>query len=224
MISLLKHIVTEIKHISIKSFESINVDSFSNSIKYIKDSNVPINTAQKGCVAYLKCFTKKKAPPIKVNLNIDISNIILNLRKLLREFLKNNYAIMLNEKPDDILDIEKIDNIVQETCFNKYQYLAEANNLDEKLKDEVDKYSNYFNIEKILKKQNSKIKTQDKKIEQQEDARTAMECIICIENIRNTVFYPCMHLITCEECGFEKIKFDCPQCHQKIDKKLVALN
>jgi hypothetical protein len=214
--------VTEIKQISIKSFDSINVDSFSNSIKYIKDSNVPVATTQKGCIAYLKCFTKKKAPLIDANLNIDVSNIIMNLRKILKEFFKNNYPIMLNEKPDDILDLEKIDNIIQETCFNKYQYLAEANNLEEKLKDEVDKFSNFFNLEKILKKQISKIKIQDKKIEQQDEAKTAIECIICIENIRNTVFYPCMHLITCEECGFEKIKFDCPQCHQKIDKKLVV--
>lgn len=205
-----------------KSFDMINVDSFSNSIKYIKDSNVPIVTTQKGCMAYLKCFAKKKPPLIDVNMNIDIRNIIMNLRNLIKEFFKNNYSIMLSEKPDDILDLEKIDNIIQETCFNKYQYLAEANNLDERLKDEVDKYSNYFNIEKILKKQSSKLKTQNKKIEQQEDAKTAIECIICIENVRNTVFYPCMHLITCEECGFGKIKLDCPQCHQKIDKKVVV--
>jgi hypothetical protein len=208
----------------LKSFELVNIDSFSNSIKYIKDSNVPIITKDKGCKAYLKCFGKKKAPPIDFNLNIDISNIILDLRKLLKEFFKKNYSKMLNEKPEDILDLEKIDNIIQETCFNKYQYLAEANNLDEKLKDEVDKYSNFFNLEKILKKQNSKIKTQNKKIDQLDDAKTAIECIICMENVRNTVFYPCMHLITCEECGFEKIKIDCPQCHQKIDKKLVVLN
>ncbi len=194
------------------------MDSFSNSIKYIKDSNLPIITTHKGCLAYLKCFTKKKAPPIDINLNIDIRNIIMNLRKLLKEFFKNNYPILLNEKFEDILDIKKIDHILQDACFNKYQYLIEANNIDEKLNDEVDKYSNYFNIEKILKKQSSKLKTQDKKIEQIDDAKTSIECIICIENIRNTVFYPCMHLITCEQCGFGKIKFDCPQCHQKIDQ------
>lgn len=202
----------------------INVDSFSNSIKYIKDSNVPITTKQKSCISYLKCFVKKKTPPIDINLNIDISNIVINLRKLLKEFYKRNYPIMLNEKAEDILDLEKVDNIIQETCFNKYQYLAEVNNLDEKLKDEVDKYSNYFNIDKLLKKQNNKIKSQNKKIEHQDDAKTAMDCIVCMENVRTTVFFPCMHLITCDKCGLEKIKLDCPQCHQKIDKKVVVLN
>lgn len=220
---LLKYLISEIKKSCLKSFESINVDSFSNSIKYIKDSNNINNNKQKGCLAYFKCFLKKKEPMINLQLNIDIEQIVMELRKKLKNFFNNKYNEMINEKKDTILDLDKIDNIIQEVCFNKYQYIAEINNLDEKLKDEVDKYSNYFNIEKIIKKQNSKIKSQNKKIEFQEECKTAIECIICCEKDRNTVFYPCLHLITCEDCGFEKIKNDCPQCHQNIERKQIVL-
>jgi len=219
--SLLKYFIIEIRNISIKTFESINLDSFSNSIKYISDSNTSFKNKPKNCFSFFKCHLKKKSPLKDEKFNIEIFQIVLNLRKTLKELINNKLKIMINESCDSIFDIDKIDNIIQEICFNKYQYLLEVNNLDEKLKDEVDKYSEYFNIDKILKKQNVKFKSQNKKIEQQENCKTAIECIICIENIRNTIFFPCMHLITCESCGFNKIKLDCPQCHKKIEKKQI---
>jgi hypothetical protein len=220
---LLKYIISEIKKNCLKCFESINFDSFSNSIKYIKDSNIA-NNKQKGCLAYFKCFLKKKETLINFKTNnFDIENTIFELRKKLKNFFFKNYNEMLNEKKDSILDLDKIDNTIQDICFNKYQYISEINSLDEKLKDEVDKYSTYFNIEKIIKKQNLKIKSLDKKIEIQEENKTANECIICCEKERNTVFYPCLHLVTCEDCGFHKIKNECPQCLQKIEKKQLVL-
>jgi hypothetical protein len=52
-----------------------------------------------------------------------------------------------------------------------------------------------------------------------------MICIICMENQRNTVLYPCRHTLCCEACA--KLLFDnkrlfsdinCPCCRKKCDK------
>lgn len=152
---------------------------------------------------------------------MEISEILFSLRKNLQQFFKINFNNYLTEKSDTSLFLpsEIYSKKFEEICFNKYQYLAEVYNIDIKLKDEVDKYTEYFNIEKILEKQSQILKTQNKQIESQEESKTAVECIICMEKERRTLFYPCMHLITCENCGFNKIKTDCPQCHTKIDKK-----
>ena len=201
----------------------MNIDSFSNSIKYIQSSTIPIEPKKRDWRSLLKCFFRKKPPLKDISLNIDIYDVVNNLRKMLKEYLKINMKKIQEENFETFYNYEKIENKVQEICFNKYQYLAEIYNLDEKLKEEVDKYALYFNIDKILNKQSTKMNIQTKKITEQEECKTEIECIICMEYDRNTVFYPCMHLITCEKCGFEKVKNDCPQCHTVIEKKEVVL-
>ena len=215
--------VYDIKDLSINAYEKITYENFSNSIKLIKDFYNITPPKENGCVLYFKNFMCKKKPLIEVKFELDIKRYVLNLRRLLNEFFKNNLKIMETESFESILNLEKLENKIQEVCFNKYQYLSEIYCLEEKLKDEVDKYSNYFNLDKIILKQNTKIKNQKKKIEKQEECKTAIDCIICMENERNLVFYPCMHFIVCEDCGNNKIKADCPQCHKIIDRKDVVL-
>ncbi len=43
----------------------------------------------------------------------------------------------------------------------------------------------------------------------------AMECCICMDNKRNTLFYPCKHVGACDICA--SIIQDCPLCRQKIE-------
>ena len=49
------------------------------------------------------------------------------------------------------------------------------------------------------------------------------ECSICMNELKNDVFYPCGHFYTCKNCSNKLSK--CPYCKQnienRIDKKLI---
>jgi len=93
-----------------------------------------------------------------------------------------------------------------------------------KLKDEVDTYAGYFNIKKIIEKQENKLKSQRKKLEEIEDFKVQNECIICMENERKVIFFPCLHLISCETCAFSRLHNECPTCNTKIEKREYVLS
>lgn len=57
----------------------------------------------------------------------------------------------------------------------------------------------------------------NKKQEPEEKKAQAMEeCLICMENIREIVFLPCCHFLTCSDCSSKVNK--CPVCSQAIEK------
>lgn len=49
-----------------------------------------------------------------------------------------------------------------------------------------------------------------------EEKSNTNECAICMNNIINTVFYPCGHNCTCYECSIRFITKPCPICRQKV--------
>lgn len=44
--------------------------------------------------------------------------------------------------------------------------------------------------------------------------KTKIECVICADKIRNVVFFPCLHLVSCEVC-YKKLK-KCPTCSKEV--------
>mmetsp|Transcript_42013 Transcript_42013/g.97847 ORF Transcript_42013/g.97847 Transcript_42013/m.97847 type:complete len:333 (-) Transcript_42013:61-1059(-) len=50
--------------------------------------------------------------------------------------------------------------------------------------------------------------------------RTVPECTICFAKLAATVFSPCGHMVTCEDCGPSFEKKLCPICRRKVKKAI----
>lgn len=164
---------------------------------------------------------KKKVEKKQKTIDLQLREFLKNLSKNYTNFQKTKLNKLAVEENQNIISLNDLENKIQDICFEKYTYINKLINLDKKVKEEVEKYSNFFNIEKYVNKQNLQIKKLNKKIITQEDNVISTECIICMENERNVVFLPCMHLITCKKCGFDLIKKDCPKCSSIIEKREV---
>lgn len=55
-------------------------------------------------------------------------------------------------------------------------------------------------------------------VEVKEDDSGQKECLVCLDNIKDTVIMPCGHLCICMECGpsLVKAKHTCPICRSHI--------
>lgn len=125
---------------------------------------------------------------------------------------------------NDLLDIEGLRAHLESKIEENYDLLFEEQGMNDYLKEEVDKYSEFFNIDQILHKQDKRIKMQTSKINQLEEFKILNECTICMDNERNVAFLPCLHFICCENCAFGLIKTECPQCHGSIETKRLIIN
>jgi hypothetical protein len=193
-------------------------------MKELIDKNEEVPKKEKtSCLDVFKCFQKKKVLA-RVDLSLGLKNMGLELRKSLLTFKKQlSSSTKTEEKVESFFTLSPFFTLILDNLNKKSNFLFEAKQLPDKLKDEVDNYWQYFNIKKIILKQESKIKHQKRKMESLEDAQTQNECIICMESERNVIFYPCLHLICCETCAFSKIGLDCPECFGKIESKQIAL-
>jgi hypothetical protein len=46
-----------------------------------------------------------------------------------------------------------------------------------------------------------------------------LECIICYNNRRNTIFIPCNHVSCCTNCAFNELLINCPLCRSYINQR-----
>ena len=64
------------------------------------------------------------------------------------------------------------------------------------------------------------LKEKDDNIEQ---FKNQNDCIICMDNARSVIFFPCLHLICCEQCGIVKQIKNCPGCNKLIETKKIYI-
>ena len=154
----------------------------------------------------------------------NIKETTIELRSILIDVVKHigsnisNSEVFLKE-----FNLNELFSFLKNIDFKKLIKLYERQNINKKLKNEVDKYSLYFNLSSIIEKQESKIKFYKNKLNHIEEARTANDCIICMENRRNLIFYPCLHFTCCNICGNSENIINCPECQVKIvSKKLIT--
>ena len=57
--------------------------------------------------------------------------------------------------------------------------------------------------------------------QQREAAQDRLQCVICADAERSTVFLPCSHVVACGGCAAQLD--ECPMCRAAIEQK-VALN
>jgi hypothetical protein len=111
---------------------------------------------------------------------------------------------------------------VEEFAKEKAKVFFNKKGMKERLRLEVERYSKYFNIERIIEKQENTLQSQTKKMNKLNDIKELNECIICMDKQRNIIFFPCNHLICCEECGYSKVLGECPECKMTIESKTIT--
>jgi hypothetical protein len=194
---------------------------FTNSLELMPSDNYSLirdiinkhDSHQNEKKSMFACFSKSKKK-YKIDFGLKIKDQIFDLRNSITEFNKS----IANLKDEDF-DFTIINT--KENIENKIGQYYKAYNIGIRLKDEVDKYAEFFNIGKVLEKQRRKIRSQNRKLAVLEDAKNSNDCIICMENARNVVFYPCLHLICCEDCLKTITSLSCLQCFQKIQDKVI---
>ena len=144
------------------------------------------------------------------------------------EVIDNELSNFVDETEEKFSDknIEELSVInneeTEQFAKEKSKVFFNKKGMKERLRLEVESYSKYFNIERIIEKQENTLETQKKKLNKLDDIKELNECIICMEKQRNMIFFPCHHLICCEECGYNKVKDECPECKKKIERKTIT--
>ena len=199
-----------------KSLNLIKLTCLKTEILKIENERGERESTDNCCV--FTCFQNKKR---KLEYSYNFESHVNNLLKCLSE-INLDYKNILND-----------DKLLFESDFNYHKTNYDQNIINKtladsrvivRLKDEVDNYAELFNINKIIEKQDIKLKIQKKKIDIIDEYQTQSECIICMENERNVLFFPCLHLISCGVCAFTKICDLCPNCHRKIEKREYVLS
>jgi hypothetical protein len=187
----------------------LNLKRIQNSITpLIKEISVGRKN-NKGCC--FKMFNSKKSSKLD-----NIYDFFQQLNSLSEEIGG------LNSSDDKALTISKKDKFIltlNDIVEDKVNSFIEETNFSYKLKEEVDKYAEYFNANKIVEKQRKKLESQKIKMNLCEDSKNLKDCIICMDQERSTLFYPCLHLIVCQGCAEINVKSECPECHKAIERK-----
>ena len=80
---------------------------------------------------------------------------------------------------------------------------------------------------RLLKQKEETISNLQKKIVEngkytkqlEESVEKTSLCTICVEERRNLIFFPCMHIVACARCGNHQTITRCPICRMNITEK-----
>lgn len=220
-VKLADYILTNLRNAVLNKVDQLSSEYFSY-MKDLIDNSLQVPRNQKNCS--LVCCRKKNVK-YTLSTSVNFKPLVSEFKKCQMGFKKNMFTnLSSDDKTENYFLLTKLSLQIEDMLNNKVNFLFEVSQMNEKLKDEVDRYWEYFNIRKILSKQSNKIKAQKVKLNALEDSRMQNECIICMENERNVIFYPCLHLICCEICAFGKLGNDCPECQGKIENKQLTLS
>jgi hypothetical protein len=218
---LIKYVKNDVQTLVVANLDKLNSDSFykMKQLVHIKDSQIKIRAGQKSFMCCMKP-KPKKYDEIK---SYSFKDKHADAYKSYKYFKKNLHSAMNDENIlNKFIMLEEIEKSYMEYFQKKVSKIFEDNKLTEKLKNEVDNYWEFFNIRRLIEKQEKIIKSQKKKFSKLEDVQINNDCIICMEATRNVIFNPCLHLICCENCSFSKVGSDCPECHSEIERKQMV--
>jgi hypothetical protein len=137
-----------------------------------------------------------------------IDDIIRTVTNLVNEFSNLNF----------FYSKFNFEGILLEIFSSKLSHLYLKKDLEKFLKEEVDKFNEYFNIEKIIEKQNFQIDSESSYLKELEENKFLATCICCKRNLRNVILFPCLHYMFCNVCSKEFLLCgECPICNLKIE-------
>jgi hypothetical protein len=196
-----------------KSFDLIQIKSIQKEIEMIEDDQ---NVKENNDNCLFNCFQKKKKKlETSHYFSLHLNELVCSLNEI-KKGIKKIYTDEIFKEEFNNLRKESLEGYLN-SVFNNQKVIV-------KLKDEVDNYAEYLNLNILIEKQENKLKVQKKKLLDLEEYKTQNECIICMENERKVLFYPCLHFICCETCAFTKSINDCPTCHKEIEKREYILS
>ena len=196
------------------------VHIYNDVIQKVVNKTLSKAARKKGCCE--KCCSCFFKPKQKNNLKEEhhMRDVCENINSEVSGFVEETIAKFTDEGIEEICPVntEETSNFAKQ----KSKVFFKKKGIEELLRGEVENYSKYFNIETIIEKQENTLETQKRKLNRLDDTKELNECIICMEKQRNMIFFPCYHLICCEECGNMKVKEECPECKKKIERKMLT--
>ena len=212
--SSLRRQITEIIQHNLKDIH-LHIDLINKVIsRSVEEEPEKKGVFQKMC----KCFSKPKMKNHLIEYH-NMPEVSINIENEINNFgseLKSDFS----DKKIEEICVFPLDENNNFTLEKAKKFLLKKN-IEERLREEVENYSKYFNIDVIIEKQENTLKSQAKKIEKLNETKELNVCIICMEHQRNIMFYPCFHVIVCEACSKNNVKDVCPECKKKIQSKTV---
>lgn len=240
--SILSWYKAEMTDCFIKAVKELSFEEIHKALEFIenqKDDEIK----KKG--GFFSCCSSKEKK-IAVNRDYGMRSDTLELWKVIRDIKfelqscidayneevakekeaekKGKKQKLKNSKINEFLEINNLQSYLLGSLEEKYEMLYNEQGMEEFLKEEVDKYSELFNIDSIISKQEKRLKMQQIKLNQLEEFKVLNECIVCMDNERSVAFLPCLHFICCETCAFSLIQSECPECHGQIETKRLIIN
>ena len=205
-------IITNIKDISLHR----------ELIKYLLIENKK-NKSRTTCLAnfcsFIKCNSKHK-----LNKKHNMKEKSMNIYNEYKKFIYNACSLYSEQnirnliRPDTEEDVKKVKEHI-----NRLFELEENQNkgFEDIITKAIDNYYLFLYIEKVIKKQEDKLKAQNEKLHKIENILNDNSCIICMEHQRSVVFVPCMHLICCKKCSMKNVNKECAECKAQI-KEMIS--
>jgi ribosomal protein L14E/L6E/L27E len=182
------------------------------------------------------CFRKSLLSGTKTSRYKEFNNTLYYSAPKKLNLIKQH---RLNSRHDEMLEIitklskqshfSAFENEVQQKALvrnllsEKLTYLEENKKIEDLLKLTSDKFSEYFNIERILQNQEEKLKNDLAALENLKSKKYLNLCKLCFSRDRNTIFYPCLHFVCCDKCSFN-CNDTCLECNINIiERKAVIL-
>lgn len=109
----------------------------------------------------------------------------------------------------------------EQTYYAEQMRLAKAQITQ--LQHEMKASTLFTALEQTRQQQQQTAKERDTARAQIQQLQQQMEnviCRICLVQVRDTLFLPCQHLLSCTTCA--ELVTSCPICNEKIDEKLTA--
>jgi hypothetical protein len=168
-------------------------------------------------------YTKLVKNKFEHRLDIFSQELMTTLTTLIKDFSNNKFSV-LKYFPIDF-------------CFYMHDnYLKKLNHLYEsshgdfelKLKKTADDFCQFYNINKTLKSQKEELESLSQNSDQNDKNTLLSRCILCNNNERNVVFFPCCHLLYCNNCIDSKNILintkNCTNCNSEIKEIKILSN
>lgn len=130
----------------------------------------------------------------------------------------------------DLLELETIreyESTINRLRYEKEQLIIHYNNIRNnyaKCRTELTNLCDQFtfttelneNTIKAIIEENNKLVENMALIADAKNVNECFLCVICLENIKDTLILPCNHLVLCNKCK-NKVKDECPICRNNIN-------
>jgi len=149
---ILTQLKSSFKGIIEKSFDNLRLNEFQNGINEIDEDK----RGRRSDSCLFACFQSKKK---KLDSNHNFTSLVQDLSKSLKEIKRNSKKNLID---DNYFVKEEFSHLKKESVNNVISDIVQTNKVTVRLKDDVDRFAEYFNIKKIVEKQENKIKVQKK--------------------------------------------------------------